>query len=101
MKVVVPSWMARVKIENNNGETLQDSPELESRFGNILNELEAMKKETKCGTCKDTFGEMIETGERYKKIQEITDRMAERGYKAWQEVPKDEKTQLKKAVGLV
>ena len=79
---------------------LKDEPELESRFDNIMNELETMKNETKCSSCKDAFGEMIETGERYKKIQKITDRMAEKGYHSWKEVPKGEKEQMQEAVGL-
>ena len=84
--------------ENNNG--LKDEPELESRFDNIMNELQSMKSETKCGSCKEAFGEMIETGERYTKIQKITDKMATKGYHSWQEVPDGEKVEMQEAVGL-
>ena len=79
---------------------LKDDPKSEQRFDNIMNELQTMKNETKCGSCKDAFTEMIETGERYKKIQKITDKMATKGYHSWQEVPKGEKAEMQEAVGL-
>ena len=79
---------------------LKNEPELEARFDNIMNELQTMKTETKCGTCKEAFTEMIETGERYKKVQEIVNKMEQRGYKSWSEVPNDDKKKFKDAVGL-
>ena len=101
MKVTVPSWITQIQIKNNSERDLKDEPILEEKFENILNELEGMKKETRCGTCKDTFGRMIETGKNYQKVQALITKMEERGHHSWSEIPESEKKKLKESVGIV
>ena len=81
-------------------EDLHDEPDLEQRFNSILEELEDIKEQTRCGTCKHTFESMLELGYSYEKTQRIIDMMSQRGYKSWSEVPNGDKKEFKAAVGL-
>ena len=100
MAVTVPRWIVQVKIKNNGEQDLKDEPILEEKFESILNELEDMKNETKCGTCRNTFQEMIQTGKNYQKVQALITKMEERGHQSWSEISESEKKQLKQSVGI-
>ena len=101
MKVTVPTWITQIQIKNNSERDLKDEPILEEKFENILNELENIKNETKCGTCRNTFQEMIQTGKNYQKVQALITKMEERGHHSWSEIPESEKKKLKESVGIV
>jgi len=81
-------------------EDLHDEPDLEQRFNSVLKELEDIKEQTRCGSCKRTFESMLELGYSYEKTQRIINMMSQRGYKSWSEVPNEDKEQFKEAVGL-
>jgi len=81
-------------------EDLHDEPDLEQRFNSVLKELEDIKEQTRCGSCKNTFESMLELGYNYEKTQQIIDMMQKKGYKSWSEVPNDDKKRFKDAVGL-
>ena len=81
-------------------EDLHDELYIEQRFKNVLDELEDIKEQTRCGSCKRTFESMLELGYSYEKTQRIIDKMSKKGYKSWSEVPNGDKKKFKDAVGL-
>lgn len=91
-----------MKNTENSGlqEDLHDEPDLEHRFNSVLKELEDIKEQTRCGSCRQTFESMLELGYSYEKTQRIIDMMSQRGYKSWSEVPNEDKKEFKKAVRL-
>ena len=102
-QIVVPEWITKLKVvevENSEQVDLKDEPVLEEKFSNILSDLEGMKNETKCGTCRNTFQEMIQTGKNYQKVQALITKMDERGHHSWSEISESEKKELKQSVGI-
>ena len=102
-QIVVPSWITLLKVvevENNEQVDLKDEPSLEGRFKTVLEELEDIKGQTRCGSCKRTFGSMLELGYNYEKTQKLIDLMQERSYSSWNDVPEEDKKKFKDAVEL-
>lgn len=83
-----------------NSTELKDEPDLEQRFNSVLKELEDIKEQTRCGSCRQTFESMLELGYSYEKTQRIIGMMSKKGYESWSEVPNDDKKEFKDAVGL-
>ena len=101
--IVVPEWITKLKVvevENNEQVDLKDEPSLEGRFKTVLEELEDIKTQTRCGVCKNTFGSMLELGYNYEKTQKLIDLMQQRSYGSWNDVPEEDKKRFKEAVGL-
>ena len=101
--IVVPEWITKLKVvevENSEQVDLKDEPSLEGRFKTVLEELEDIKGQTRCGSCKRTFGSMLELGYNYEKTQKLIDLMQQRNYSSWNDVPEGDKKRFKEAVGL-